>query len=510
MYDEENPSTPNTIITDEVELRIFSSTDTAVDTFAVDATRTSPSSISEWQSTTTDDSTGNASVTSTIVTTEENGSSSVIMANPTTTTTSDNPPSLRRYSSWTSCFYRIFRRFIIIITYPCMIILTAISLVIIIIFCVLPTMICMAIGICIYYCTVEESIPLNLLLRYIFSGDHVDGHGLHGRANSSNNPSSQGQVDRGLSESKLIVRRLLQIEITTSSFSLPVKSDDDNNSFNDNRIKFSTERELENNADDGDLIVRIFPRHHPFPIDIFTENKSLHFSEPLVMKVEEEDDDEKNAEKTISAKKEREIGNNNDEISDDNIHDHNTSNNDDNDHLERRRSQNDSDLQNVVIALDDTIEYIENTLPENYVCCRTGISEGGEARTSDNVASDGCLNLLQECNDNETKNDDDDDDGDGDGGIKDDHKKHHKNDSNETIEEADYSCFDVEGDIRDRGTTCDICILEFEVGDKVAWSPNLDCIHTFHKDCILDWLMRKPTCPNCRLDYLKRKNDEYI
>eukprot|EP00751_Fragilariopsis_kerguelensis_P029903 CAMPEP_0170928984 /NCGR_PEP_ID=MMETSP0735-20130129/14550_1 /TAXON_ID=186038 /ORGANISM="Fragilariopsis kerguelensis, Strain L26-C5" /LENGTH=136 /DNA_ID=CAMNT_0011330051 /DNA_START=189 /DNA_END=599 /DNA_ORIENTATION=- len=107
-------------------------------------------------------------------------------------------------------------------------------------------------------------------------------------------------------------------------------------------------------------------------------------------------------------------------------------------------------------------------------------------------------------------NDDGDGDGDGDGGIKDDHKKHHKNDSNETIEEADYSCFDVEGDIRDRGTTCDICILEFEVGDKVAWSPNLDCIHTFHKDCILDWLMRKPTCPNCRLDYLKRKNDEYI
>lgn len=447
MYDEENPSTPNTIITDEVELRIFSSTDTAVDTFAVDAARTSPSSISEWQSTTTDDSTGNASVTSTIVTTEENDSSSVIMANPTTTTTTtttiippDNPPSPRRYSSWTSCFYRIFRRLIIIITYPCMIILTAISLVIIIIFCVLPTIICMAIGICIYYCTVEESIPLNLLLRYIFSEDHVDGHGLHGRENSSNNPSSEGQVDRGLSESKLIVRRLLQIEITSSSFSLPVKNVDDNNSFNDNRIQFSTKRELKNNADDGDLIDRIFPRYHPFPIDIFTENKSLHFSEPLVMKVEEEDDDEKDAEKAISVKKEREIVNNNDEISDDNIHDHNTSNSDDNNH-----------------------------------------------------------------NDNETKN------GDGDGGdVKDDHNKHHKNDSNETIKEADYSCFDIEGDIRDRGTTCDICILEFEVGDKVAWSPNLDCIHTFHKDCILDWLMRKPTCPNCRLDYLKRKNNEDI
>jgi len=364
-------------------------------------------------------------------------------------------------------------------------------------------MIGMAIGICIYYCSVEESIPLSLLLRYIFSGDHVDGHGLHGRANSSNNPnftSSQGQVDRELSESKLIVRRLLQVEITSYSVPLPVKNDDDNYSFNDNRIQFSTERELENNADDGD---RIDPRQHPFPIEIFTENKSLHFSEPLVMKVEEEDNDDKNAEKSISAKKEREIANNNNEIGDDSNHDHNTSNNDDNDRLERRRrSQNDSDLQNVVIALDDIIESIENTLPENHVCCRTVISEDGGARTSDNVVPDGCLYLFQECNDNGSKNDDCDD--------KDDHQKHHKNDSNETIQEADYNCFDIEGDIRDRGTTCDICILEFEVGDEVAWSPNLDCIHTFHKDCILDWLMRNPTCPNCRLDYLKRKSDEDI
>ncbi|KAL3944648.1 MAG: hypothetical protein SGBAC_001255 [Bacillariaceae sp.] len=61
---------------------------------------------------------------------------------------------------------------------------------------------------------------------------------------------------------------------------------------------------------------------------------------------------------------------------------------------------------------------------------------------------------------------------------------------------------------QDRGTTCDICLLEFEPGDMVAWSPNVECSHCFHRDCILDWLVRKHSCPSCRKDYLKGAKDD--
>jgi hypothetical protein len=51
-------------------------------------------------------------------------------------------------------------------------------------------------------------------------------------------------------------------------------------------------------------------------------------------------------------------------------------------------------------------------------------------------------------------------------------------------------------------TTCDICLLDYEVGEEVAWSTNEGCIHAFHKECIVDWLLRNPKCPLCRRDYV--------
>ena len=51
-------------------------------------------------------------------------------------------------------------------------------------------------------------------------------------------------------------------------------------------------------------------------------------------------------------------------------------------------------------------------------------------------------------------------------------------------------------------TTCDICLMDYEVGEEVAWSPNDACVHAFHKDCIVDWLLRNENCPLCRNDYL--------
>ena len=49
---------------------------------------------------------------------------------------------------------------------------------------------------------------------------------------------------------------------------------------------------------------------------------------------------------------------------------------------------------------------------------------------------------------------------------------------------------------------CNICLLEYEVGDIVVWSRRPDgCHHAWHEDCLLDWLKRKPSCPNCRQIY---------
>lgn len=51
-------------------------------------------------------------------------------------------------------------------------------------------------------------------------------------------------------------------------------------------------------------------------------------------------------------------------------------------------------------------------------------------------------------------------------------------------------------------STCDICLMDLEVNDEICWSPNDKCLHCFHKECMVNWLMRNPQCPVCRRDYL--------
>eukprot|EP00093_Oithona_nana_P011628 11628.XXX_391722_391877_1 [CDS] Oithona nana genome sequencing. len=37
-------------------------------------------------------------------------------------------------------------------------------------------------------------------------------------------------------------------------------------------------------------------------------------------------------------------------------------------------------------------------------------------------------------------------------------------------------------------------MVEFMVDDKIKYLP---CMHTYHQECIDDWLMRSLTCPSC-------------
>uniref|UniRef100_A0A0X3NWA5 RING finger protein 11 n=1 Tax=Schistocephalus solidus TaxID=70667 RepID=A0A0X3NWA5_SCHSO len=52
---------------------------------------------------------------------------------------------------------------------------------------------------------------------------------------------------------------------------------------------------------------------------------------------------------------------------------------------------------------------------------------------------------------------------------------------------------------REMLSECVICMCDYELGDELRCLP---CMHTFHRACIDDWLMRSLTCPSC-LEELK-------
>lgn len=52
--------------------------------------------------------------------------------------------------------------------------------------------------------------------------------------------------------------------------------------------------------------------------------------------------------------------------------------------------------------------------------------------------------------------------------------------------------------------TCAICLDQYEPGCYVSWSSNKECMHAFHRDCILMWLLKKEEllCPCCRRGFV--------
>ncbi|GJN13818.1 hypothetical protein PR202_gb00564 [Eleusine coracana subsp. coracana] len=42
---------------------------------------------------------------------------------------------------------------------------------------------------------------------------------------------------------------------------------------------------------------------------------------------------------------------------------------------------------------------------------------------------------------------------------------------------------------------CGVCLEDFETGNKLRTMP---CSHSFHEDCIFNWLRLSHVCPLCR------------
>lgn len=56
------------------------------------------------------------------------------------------------------------------------------------------------------------------------------------------------------------------------------------------------------------------------------------------------------------------------------------------------------------------------------------------------------------------------------------------------------------------GPTCAICLTAYEIGDEICWSPNLQCQHVFHHECIAQWLYKHDDCPMCRANFFLGQN----
>uniref|UniRef100_A0A1I7TA90 RING-type domain-containing protein n=1 Tax=Caenorhabditis tropicalis TaxID=1561998 RepID=A0A1I7TA90_9PELO len=41
---------------------------------------------------------------------------------------------------------------------------------------------------------------------------------------------------------------------------------------------------------------------------------------------------------------------------------------------------------------------------------------------------------------------------------------------------------------------CAICMIDFEPGERIRFLP---CMHSFHQECVDEWLMKSFTCPSC-------------
>jgi hypothetical protein len=354
-----------------------------------------------------------------------------------------------------------------------MVVVSIIGLIVVLFFCVLPTILCMGIVICVYYCIHPQPLPLPVLLRNIFAGENISqttNTFFHQPGYDPNN-TEEIKAKRAKYRSELIVRKLLNVGTSNTKASPQTTRGEDKVAIIDHRSS-NGGRKTRAPKVDSDLsfideackrfIDNVNLRKHKFSIEIWTDHKSMYFSEPLEAPVEDGNDQESDKKPGLET-----VPDGNAEA-EDGAEDINGSSEDADasefvPHYQR----------SVEIELSSTNrrEATESTTTSNA----DSRSEDGANSTDSNIDADPCP----------SRSDGDSADDDESGSQGEACKSDGGDDDGTQHQHIDY--FGIEDDSRDLGTTCDICILEFEVGDEVAWSPNMKCSHSFHKDCILDW-----------------------
>lgn len=367
------------------------------------------------------------------------------------------------------------RRLIAIVTYPFVVIFTIISLVVVTIFCIFPTLLCMSLGVCIYYCVTDSPIPLSTLLRYVFAPDPEDASFPTYRNYSATRESV---------ETKLIVRKVLKVETIGVA-----------------------EEKKSGNSIDKDEKKKELPRRHPGPIDFRTSSKCIYFSEPILY--------EDSTDKKTSLHQDSNTG---DQVSNSPLS-----------HAEFSLGEDisiDAALSEALATVPDDIEIGLVDLAIDELDTSASVDE--LAIIEEATLQLGSLPTTTSTGDSSYPSDESmgKDLGEEDLNLaEDDVPSNSVADAYDLVSrkpQAEASClvakvtshleeaaeivddyFGISTDTRERGLTCDICLLDFEVGEEVTWSPNLACSHTYHKDCMLDWLIRKPSCPSCRQNYVE-------
>ncbi|MGK3745715.1 MAG: hypothetical protein ACI90V_012576, partial [Bacillariaceae sp.] len=153
-------------------------------------------------------------------------------------------------------------------------------------------------------------------------------------------------------------------------------------------------------------------------------------------------------------------------------------------------------IENKDIEDDDNISTETETESEiNQVI----VANDGEEEDEDDKNDDDGHNNVNSIDDNNDDNNDDD-----------------NNDENDIETGCDHSIlsFDDEettgqlklrdGNERLVPNCCAVCLSGYKVGDDVVWSSNPDCAHAFHRDCVVEWLIKmqpETPCPCCRQEF---------
>lgn len=59
----------------------------------------------------------------------------------------------------------------------------------------------------------------------------------------------------------------------------------------------------------------------------------------------------------------------------------------------------------------------------------------------------------------------------------------------------------------DQEPNCAICLDKFVKDEEIGTSPNKQCTHFYHKECILEWLLVNEECPTCRRNFLELEDE---